>query len=79
MNLTKCAVDATVGVLLRLLCRVDSAQIGQVPNEGPLLLVINHINFLEVPVLYLYLRPRPLIAFVKAKNWDNPMRMDAPP
>ena len=53
------------------LCRVDDAQLKRVPAKGPLILVVNHVNFLEVPVLLSHLSPRPTSAMVKADNWDH--------
>ncbi len=44
-----------------------------VPAQGPLMLVANHVNFLDAPVMYTHLQPRPLTAFVKAETWDNPV------
>jgi 1-acyl-sn-glycerol-3-phosphate acyltransferase len=38
---------------------------------GPLIIVTNHINFLEVPLIYTHLIPRPVTGFVKAESWDN--------
>jgi 1-acyl-sn-glycerol-3-phosphate acyltransferase len=43
-----------------------------VPARGPLILVCNHINFLEVPLMYTHLQPRPLTGFAKSETWDNP-------
>jgi 1-acyl-sn-glycerol-3-phosphate acyltransferase len=54
-----------------LLCRVDDAQLERVPSKGPLILVANHVNFLDVPVLFAHLSPRPVSALVKADNWDH--------
>jgi 1-acyl-sn-glycerol-3-phosphate acyltransferase len=53
------------------LCRVDDAQLEQIPTKGPLILVVNHVNFLEVPVLLSRLSPRPVSAMVKADNWEH--------
>jgi 1-acyl-sn-glycerol-3-phosphate acyltransferase len=52
---------------------VDATQLRKVPNRGPLIAVANHINFLEVPLLYTYLQPRPLTGFAKAETWENPI------
>ena len=57
--------------LFYLLCRVDDAQLERVPSKGPLILVVNHVNFLEVPVLLAHLSLRPVSALVKAENWDH--------
>ena len=71
MTLTKRVVDSTISGLLRLLCRVYKDQLEKVPTRGPLILVTNHINFLEIPVLHTHLRPRPVTGFAKAESWDN--------
>jgi 1-acyl-sn-glycerol-3-phosphate acyltransferase len=44
-----------------------------VPERGPLIVVANHINFLEAPIVYTHLRPRPVVGFAKAENWQNPL------
>jgi len=71
MTLTKQVVDSTISGLLRLLCRVYKDQLEKVPTRGPLILLTNHINFLEIPVLHTHLRPRPVTGFAKAESWDN--------
>jgi 1-acyl-sn-glycerol-3-phosphate acyltransferase len=55
----------------RLICIVDSGALAAVPVKGPLILVTNHVNFLEVPILYTHLQPRPLTGFAKSETWDN--------
>lgn len=54
------------------LCRVDSRQLARVPTQGPLIIVANHINFLEAPVIYSRLSPRPITGFAKTETWDSP-------
>jgi len=71
MTLTKRVVDSTISGLLRLLCRVYKDQLEKVPTRGPLILLTNHINFLEIPVLHTHLRPRPMTGLAKAESWDN--------
>lgn len=72
MTLTYSIVTSTIKSLTRLLCRVDDAQLAKVPDRGPLILVINHVNFLDAPILYTHLQPRLLAGFAKAEAWDNP-------
>jgi 1-acyl-sn-glycerol-3-phosphate acyltransferase len=72
VTLTYRVVTSTIKGLTDLLCRVDDVQLARVPDRGPLIMVINHINFLEAPVLYPRLRPRPTTGFAKAETWDNP-------
>jgi 1-acyl-sn-glycerol-3-phosphate acyltransferase len=45
----------------------------QVPQKGPLILVCNHINFIEVPLLYTHLLPRPITGYAKSATWDSPI------
>jgi 1-acyl-sn-glycerol-3-phosphate acyltransferase len=71
--LAKRAVNGTVDLLTGLLCRVEAEGLEKVPERGPLLLVANHINFLEIPVLRKYLDPRPMAGLAKAESWDNPL------
>ncbi len=71
-NITR-VVNWTVKGLTHLLCRVDDAQLAQIPERGPLILVANHINFVEVPILYTHLQPRPVTGFAKAETWNNPV------
>jgi 1-acyl-sn-glycerol-3-phosphate acyltransferase len=67
------AVTSTIKLLTHVLCRVDSGQLSRVPTGGPLILTTNHVNFLEIPILYTHLHPRPMTAFVKAETWDSPV------
>ncbi|MCX7682450.1 MAG: 1-acyl-sn-glycerol-3-phosphate acyltransferase [Anaerolineae bacterium] len=66
-------LTGSIKALSALLCRVDTAHLRRVPERGPLILVTNHINFLEVPVVYTHLQPRPLTGFVKAETLGNPL------
>jgi 1-acyl-sn-glycerol-3-phosphate acyltransferase len=72
MTITYTLVTSSIHGLIRLLCRVDDAQLTRVPTRGPLILVSNHTNFLEAPLLYTHLQPRPLAGFAKAETWDSP-------
>lgn len=65
-------LTGSIKMLAGLLCRVDTAHLARVPERGPLILVTNHINFLEVPVVYTHLQPRPITGLVKAETLRNP-------
>lgn len=73
MTFTARLILFTFKRIVRILCRIDESQLNRVPATGPLLLAANHINFLELPVVYTHLMPRPLTGFVKADNWDKPL------
>jgi 1-acyl-sn-glycerol-3-phosphate acyltransferase len=67
------AVNGTARRLSRMACRVDDQELRRVPTRGPLLLVCNHVNFVEVPLLLSHLQPRQVTGFAKAETWDSPM------
>jgi 1-acyl-sn-glycerol-3-phosphate acyltransferase len=66
-------VTTTIRGLTRALCRVDDAQLARVPERGPLIIVANHVNFLDVPLLFTHLLPRNVTGFAKAETWDSPL------
>jgi 1-acyl-sn-glycerol-3-phosphate acyltransferase len=70
--MTRRLVTLWLQASLRLLCRIHAAELARVPQHGPLILVANHVNFLDVPLLYTQLMPRPMSALIKAETWDNP-------
>lgn len=72
MSLAGSLVNASLKGITRILCRVDDQALARIPSSGPLILVANHINFIEVPLVYTHLLPRPVTGFAKAETWDNP-------
>jgi 1-acyl-sn-glycerol-3-phosphate acyltransferase len=56
-------------LLTRLICRIHDDALELIPAEGPLILMVNHINILEIPIFFTALQPRHLIAFSAAKRW----------
>jgi 1-acyl-sn-glycerol-3-phosphate acyltransferase len=66
-----------LGVLTRgvlgTLCRINAEELAKVPKKGPLIIVMNHINFLEVPLIYALLRHRAIVGMVKEETWKNPL------
>jgi len=73
MSLVYSVVTYSIKGITRILCNVDDAQLSSVPAHGPLILACNHINFIEVPLLFTHLQPRPVTGFAKAETWDNPV------
>ena len=59
--------------ILKIFCRIDDTAVSILPVHGPLIVATNHVNFLEMPVLYLYLKPRQLTGVAKMENWKNPL------
>ena len=52
---------------------VHAEALAGVPASGPLILVMNHINILEIPLIYARLQPRPVHGLVLARHWKNPV------
>ena len=71
MTLLGRLVDALICVIVRILCVVDGDEIDKLPIEGPFILLANHVNSLEAPVLHCRFRPRKVIGLAKAEAWDN--------
>lgn len=73
MNLMHWVVTYSIKGLLRIVCRVHDDHLARVPKRGPLILVCNHINSLDVPMVYTHLQPRQVTGFAKSETWDNPV------
>ena len=73
MSLWGHGVTRGIKALLQVLCRINREGVDEVPQQGPLIVVMNHINFLEVPLIYTHLYPRPSSSLVKAETWENPV------
>ena len=84
--------DAVVYFLIRCACRIDDSELSKVPHDGPMLMIFNHINFIEAPLFYLLMRPRRIYGIMKVelsrvpllkgvfKRWGGiPIQRGAPP
>jgi 1-acyl-sn-glycerol-3-phosphate acyltransferase len=59
--------------VFRLVCKIDAEELKKLPKEGPLLVVGNHINFLETPVILPHLDNPNVTGFAKVESWDSPL------
>lgn len=73
MTIAKKVVNFTFNRLMSLLCRINADQLALIPAKGPLIVVANHVNFLEVPILITRLGSRSVTGFAKIETWDNPI------
>lgn len=71
MSLAQSVVVNGLRWLTSLICCIDASQISQVPERGPLIIVTNHINMLEIPVVYTRLQPRHVTGYVAAVRWEH--------
>jgi 1-acyl-sn-glycerol-3-phosphate acyltransferase len=58
---------AVTGVLLR----VDAEQLKRIPLQGPIIIIVNHVNMLELPTIYSRIPSDLGTGFSKAENWNN--------
>lgn len=73
MLVRKRLVHFVIKTLLAVLCKVDHSALKNVPSQGPLIAIGNHINFLDAPVALTYLYPRPIISMVKEETFEKPL------
>lgn len=74
--LTASHINPPIKAILRAFLRVNDADVRKVPMNGPLIIATNHINWLDAPLGFSHLHPRPLTAFAKIETWDSlPMRV----
>ncbi len=60
--------DGFVSFLLRIVCSIDDSELREkMPEKGPLILIFNHINFIEAPMFYLLMRPRTIYGIMKVE------------
>lgn len=57
------ALNAFFYLLTTAICEVEADALARVPRRGPLILVSNHVNVLEIPVLVPRLGDRPVSGF----------------
>ena len=66
-------VNGFIRVFARTLCRLNLEQLEKIPQQGPLILAVNHVNFLDAPIAFSHLYPRPFTALAKVETWKNPV------
>ncbi len=60
-------------VITGAIFRVDDAQLARIPARGPLIIVTNHVNVMEIPIMYVHLQPRPVHGLVLERHWKKPV------
>jgi 1-acyl-sn-glycerol-3-phosphate acyltransferase len=59
--------------LTRLLCRIDDQELERIPQQGPLIIYCNHVNVLELPIIYTHLKPRKVHGMLLSERWNIPV------
>ncbi len=65
-------VEVGLRIIVRVLARFNTGCLKAIPETGPLIIIFNHVNFLELPLLYLWLKSRPINFMAKAETWNHP-------
>jgi 1-acyl-sn-glycerol-3-phosphate acyltransferase len=74
MEFRRAAVNTVLKGLLNTICKIDNREFMEVLSQNePLIVAVNHINFLEVPILVTHSYPLRLTGLVKAETWNNPV------
>jgi 1-acyl-sn-glycerol-3-phosphate acyltransferase len=73
VSLSQRLIVVTLKAFTSLICRINDAELERVPKNGPLIIYTNHINILEIPIIYTHLQPRGVHGLVMAERWRNPI------
>ena len=74
MGFRRAAVTCFLKTLLTILCKIDCREYYKIlADNKPMLVVFNHVNFLEVPILVTHSYPLYVSGLVKAETWNNPI------
>jgi 1-acyl-sn-glycerol-3-phosphate acyltransferase len=66
-------ITSTFKGITSLICRIDDAELEKVPKQGPLIIYTNHVNILEIPIIYTRLQPRRVHGMLLAERWNIPV------
>lgn len=72
MKTSERIVNALMRFIFRLMYRMDLSEFDKVPKEGPFIIIANHTSTLDGPLMYVFMRPRNMIAMAKKELWNNP-------
>jgi len=74
MGFRRFAVSYFLKGVLSVICKIDCREfVEALKKNEPLLVIFNHINFLEVPILVTHSYPMYVSGLVKSETWDNPI------
>jgi 1-acyl-sn-glycerol-3-phosphate acyltransferase len=59
--------------LTSLICRIHDQELKRIPAHGPLIIYTNHVNVLEIPIIYTHLQPRKVHGMLLAERWKIPV------
>jgi len=72
MGFRRFVVSHVMKGILNVICKIDCSEFVHALNSNkPLLVIFNHINFLEVPILVTHSYPLLVSGLVKSETWDS--------
>jgi 1-acyl-sn-glycerol-3-phosphate acyltransferase len=73
VSLILSTVNKVVRGLTRMACRIDESVFKQIPADGPLIAIANHVNFIEAPIVRSRMPSQHVAGYAKAETWENPI------
>jgi 1-acyl-sn-glycerol-3-phosphate acyltransferase len=73
MNFVAHLGNIAIYVISNLACKIGPFPLNKIPKKGPLILIFNHVNLVEGPVLLNKLASRDIVIMAKSETWDNPI------
>ena len=74
MGFRRAAVNLVLKGILNTICKIDCREFVEALSKNkPLIVMFNHINFLEVPILVTHSYPINVTGLVKSETWKNPV------
>ncbi|GMO53247.1 MAG: hypothetical protein Pg6C_19570 [Treponemataceae bacterium] len=82
MGLRRTIAVRLLRLVMFLLCKIDASEYVSAVRDGrlrdgtpvpPMIIAVNHINFLDVPILVSQAHPRLVVGIIKDTTWDNPL------
>lgn len=71
MSLKERIVNAILRALFRLFFKINIDEFQKMPHEGPFIILANHTSALDGPMMYVFMRPRNMVAMAKKELWNN--------
>ena len=73
MSFRRAIVSYFLKTVISSLAKVECSEFTQaLKNNKPMLVIFNHVNFLEVPILTAFSYPTYVTGLAKTETWDNP-------
>lgn len=82
MGLRRAVIARLIRFVMSVLCDIDAGEYVSAVRDGslpdgtpvaPMIIAVNHINFLDVPILVSQAHPRLVVGIIKDTTWNNPI------